>query len=947
MVNTKNEREISIYILDGHSLAYRAFFALPLELQTKSGMHTNAVLGFTNMLLRLIQERKPEYIAVAFDYPGPTFRHRQFEQYKATREKTPEELREQIPVIKEVIQGFNIPIYEMEGYEADDIIGTFASKGEQAGMRVIMVTADADVYQLLSPKVKTLITRKGLSELEEYNTDRLQEKYGLTPAQWVDFKALKGDSSDNVPGVPGIGEKRAVQLLKQYGFLEQLIEHMNEIPGKIGKSLAENTEQAFLSRDLVRIKTDVPVQFQFEDCLYYSPDWRKLYQLFTRLEFKNIIEKIPELSSINKKNKKEEKDTSQLNNNGNSLIQSNLLEGSSEQDSSEKAAGEHQISQPLLPFHEGSCSLHSTVYVETVEELDLCIDALGSFQALSLLADEGSLKKQKELRGIAISLENEDNYYIRFNNSDLTVQVFINAFQPIFNDTEKVLITHDLKIFARHLLRFNKKTACGWFDTLLAAYLVDPDRPSYALTLLTEEYLGLSLPEPEKKKDEKTKQEQQVRFITRGSQYILLLKDILENNLQLRQLEDLYYGLELPLVRVLAKMELNGVRVQESVLDKIGKEIDKNMANLEEEIYTLAGNRFNLNSPKQLSFVLFEKLNLPAVKKIKTGYSTDAQVLEELAKSYPIAAKLLQYRTLSKIKNTYLEGLKPLIDPQTGKIHTTFNQAVTATGRLSSKDPNLQNIPVKFEEGRRLRQAFTPSAEGNILLAADYSQIELRIMAHLSKDPNLLDAFNRNQDIHTRTASEVFNVPMEQVTPLMRSRAKAVNFGIIYGISDYGLSQDLRIPRVEAREYIESYFFRYPGVKNFIDECIKTAREKGYVTTVMNRRRYLADINHRHHSRRSFAERMARNTPVQGSAADIIKAAMITIDEKLEVTGCEASMLLQVHDELIFELPPEKLKEVAAMIQGEMENVYPLSVPLMVELKIGKDWYHMYPLERM
>ncbi len=934
----------TLYLLDGHSLAYRAFFALPLELQTKNGLHTNAVLGFTNMLLRLMEEKKPECLAVAFDYPGPTFRHRQYEPYKATREKTPDELREQIPVIKELIQGFQIPTYELEGYEADDLIGTFASRAEQAGMKVMIVTADADVYQLLSAHVSVLITRKGLSELEEYNQEKLREQYGLTPAQWIDYKALKGDSSDNVPGVPGIGEKRAVQLLARYGSLETLVQHGHEIPGKIGKSLLEHAGQAFLSRDLVRILRDAPIPFQLQDIHVDAPDWEKLLALFTRLEFRALIEKIPALALKHPvKNGGEAQGPMETR-----YLQPDLFTAGEQQDSvlGEDEDGERKASSATLSFTEEAPGDLRYTRVATLQDLDACLQKLKASPLLALFPRESGPREARELQEIALAARSGDVYLLSFEAGGLTAEDFLRALQPILANPEPVLVTHDLKILMKWFLRFHLSPACKFFDTLLAAYLIDPDRPSFSLPLLTGEYLGLTLAEPGKKAAEETKREQQQDFLVRGCRSILDLKESLDKQLKLRQLQNLFSTLELPLVRVLAKMELYGIRVQESVLTTIGQAIDTEMRQVQEEIYNLVGARFNLNSPKQLSQVLFEKLNLPTGKKIKTGYSTDSQVLEELAGTHPIARWLLKFRTLSKIKNTYLEGLRPLINPHTGKIHTTFNQAVTATGRLSSSDPNLQNIPIRLEEGRRLRQAFTPSTRDRVLLAADYSQIELRLLAHLSQDPNLLDAFNRGQDIHRRTASEVFGVPLEDVTPLMRNRAKAVNFGIIYGISDYGLARDLKISRAEARDYIDHYFRRHPGVQAFVEECINLARKNGYVTTVMKRRRYLVDINHAHYNRRSFAERMARNTPIQGSAADLIKAAMIAIDRRIEAEERDLIMLLQVHDELIFELIPGELEEAAALIQEEMEGVYPLSVPLRVDLRVGQDWYHMYSLER-
>jgi DNA polymerase-1 len=930
-------------IMDGHSLAYRAFFALPLELQTKKGLHTNAVLGFTRMLLRLLQDESPDYLLVTFDYPAPTFRHQTYSRYKATREKTPGEMTEQMPLVKEILQAFNISFIELEGYEADDLIGTFAVKGEEAGLDTFIVTADADAYQLLTPKVKVLITRKGISQLEVFSIESLQEKYGLTPGQWIDFKALKGDSSDNIPGVPGIGEKRAMQLLKEYGALEEVIRHVNDIPGKVGKSLSAYTRQALISKDLVTIQKDIPLDLEVEACRLQTPDWQSLYKIFRALEFNNIIDKIPELAKI--KNGAAAK--AEANSDGEGCFQQTVLwdekgNGDFVQPSEEKQrldnAAEHEAAGLNADSDFG------LFWVNNVEDLQLLIKELKEVHTVTLLPDTLSPRENGSFPGLFCAVEGKGVYYIPLNEQEkITPGEVLDLLKPVFENPEQLLLVHDLKPLMKYLMENGIDLKCAFFDTLLAAYLLEPERPAYPLSLLYEEYEGLSLPEPEKGVGEEQARKERLYFLTLCTLKLNGLKETLLAGLEARKLKNLYFELELPLVRVLAKMELRGIDVRKDVLEELAAGNEKSMAELEKEIMELAGMEFNLNSPRQLSNVLFEHLNLPVIRRIKTGYSTDARVLQELSVHHPVVEKILEYRMLSKLKTTYLEGLKPLISPS-GKIHTTFNQTVTATGRLSSKDPNLQNIPVRLEEGRRLRNAFTPSHAGNLLLAADYSQIELRIMAHLSQDTGLIDAFRKDQDIHTRTAAEVFNVPLAEVTSIMRSRAKAVNFGIIYGISDYGLSQGLHISRAEAREYIKSYFERYPGVKKYAEECISEAREKGYVTTVMNRRRYLRDINHRNHSRRSFAERMARNTPIQGSAADIIKAAMISIDYFLEEEGFQAAMLLQVHDELIFDVPRQELEEVSAKVKSLMESVLPLSVPLKVDLRVGRDWYHLEPI---
>lgn len=933
-------------IMDGHSLAYRAFFALPLELQTKKGLHTNAALGFTRMLLRLLEDESPDYLLVTFDYPAPTFRHQVYSQYKATREKTPEEMTEQIPFIKEILRAFNIAFVEFEGYEADDLIGTFAVKGEEAGLDTFIVTADADAYQLLSSKVKVLITRKGISQLEVFSVESLQEKYGLTPEQWIDFKALKGDSSDNIPGVPGIGEKRALHLLKEYGSLNEAIRCVNDIPGKVGKSLSAYTQQALAGRDLVTIRKNVPLDLGIEDCRCKTPDWQSLYRIFRTLEFNNIIKTIPELSKLRKEFEGEKKTKGEGINN---FFQQSVLWDVEEGRDSGKFLPDNG---PRHEGIEGEETIPGTdrrgvpgrlFKIADPDALQVLIKKIKEADAFALLPDNIPHRESGFFSGLFCALPQGKVYYIPLSEREaVSPGRVLNELKPVLENPDGLLLTHDLKPLMKYLLKNGVNLRCPFFDTLLAAYLLEPERPAYPLSLLYEEYEGLSLPEPDKGVEEDRAKKERFYFLSLCVRHLFALKETLLAGLEVRGLKDLFFKLELPLVRVLAKMELRGINVREDVLERLAAGIEKSMVLLEEEIMELAGIKFNLNSPKQLSKVLFEHLKLPVIRRIKTGYSTDARVLQELSSYHPIIGKILEYRMLSKLKTTYLEGLRPLIT--SGKIHTTFNQTVTATGRLSSKDPNLQNIPIRLEEGRRLRNAFTPSGDGNLLLAADYSQIELRIMAHLSRDSGLLDAFRKDQDIHTRTAAKVFNVSLEEVTPEMRSRAKAVNFGIIYGISDYGLSQGLHISRAEAREYIKNYFERYPGVKNYIDECINEAREKGYVTTVMKRRRYLKDINHRNYSRRSFAERMARNTPIQGSAADIIKAAMIAIDKYLEEQGMQAAMLLQVHDELIFDVPRNELDEIAPKVKSLMENVLPLSVPLKVDLKVGRDWYHLEPI---
>lgn len=918
MAGRQRER---FYILDGHSLAYRAFFALPLELTTKEGRHTNAVLGFTNMLLRLFKDEAPDYLAVAFDYPAATFRHRIYGEYKATRQKTPPEMSEQLPFIKEILAAFKIPVYELEGFEADDIIGTCARTSKEAGMDTVIVTADADVYQLLEEGVKVLITRRGISQVELYTGAKLETDYGITARQWIDFKALKGDSSDNIPGVPGVGEKRALQLLRQYGNLDEVIRCSGEIKGKLGENIAAFAGQALLGRELVTIDRHVPLPFSPRDCRYRGPDREALLAVLRRLELNSIIKSMQD--ALPRQN----------------LTQPSIFaetQHTNGGDGSQQAAGGEVVTGGegfLAPLSISEKKILAEIGVRLVQG-----------DTVALLFDTPS-GNSEDHRGIMLYFTAGGAAYLPLQQGPIFLAEFWDVLEPLLRNPAKTLITHDYKKLYKHLAPLGIEAVCTVFDTMLAAYLLEPDRPAYDLITLCNEVCKRTLALPGRGMAEAEAEKMELHVLSSCCSELPALREKFQLLLQERGLERLYYELELPLVSVLARMEMRGITVREEVLSRLAREMQQQLISLEGEIMELAGETFNLNSPRQLSAVLFEKLGLPVVRRIKTGYSTDARALQELAVHHPIAEKLVQYRTISKLLGTYLDGLRPLIDPVTGRIHTTFNQAVTATGRLSSSDPNLQNIPTRFAGGRRLREAFTVSRAGNLLLAADYSQIELRILAHLSGDKDLLDAFSKDQDIHTRTAAHVFNVEMEAVTPQMRNAAKAVNFGIIYGISDYGLSQDLRISRSEAKQFIQNYFQRYSGIKNYISRCLAQAREQGFVTTLLARRRYIPDINHANHNRRSFAERVARNTPIQGSAADIIKAAMVSIDRELAKRDFRAVMLLQVHDELIFELPEQELKEVAACVKGQMEGVIPLSVPLKVDLKAGHDWYHLTPLE--
>ncbi len=880
-MNKKNK----FIIIDGSSLVYRAFFALPL-LQTKQGLYTNAVYGFTTMLLRLLDEEKPDYISVAFDKAKQTFRHSEYSEYKAKREKTPAELSEQISYVKELLAALNIPVVEQDGFEADDLIGTLARCANENGIQPVIVSGDADVFQLVDLPAEVIYTRRGITQVERITEKELMERYSLSPQQFIDYKGLRGDPSDNIPGVPGVGEKTAIKLLTQYGSMENIYEHLDEIPGRLHDLLKNNKEQAQLSKRLATIVTNVPGEFQAEDYLRRTPDNEKLRLLFTQLEFKSLLEKLPD--------------------------------GMEEK-------------KPL--------AMETAVTVsDDGDWLRLAEKIKDAGQAAILTLPVGA-SWQHELQGLTVALP-EETFHIAITDEGIELA----KAAALFTDTKALVIVYDAKNWINIFWRmFRREPAGPVFDVSLAAYLLNPLENGYPLESLAQCYLERTLPEePGRKKGQLIYCERD--FSCAAVRALFDLYPVLRSKLADISLDKLYDDLELPLAQTLSRMERRGVAVDLETLSALKEEITVRIAVLEEEVYSLAGEKFNLNSPKQLGLILFDKLSLPVIKKTKTGYSTDAQVLEELAPHHDIVAKILQYRTLNKLLTTYLEGLSKLVNPVTGRIHTTFNQTVTATGRLSSTEPNLQNIPIRLEEGRRVRRAFVPGEKGKLLLAADYSQIELRILAHVSNDDVLIESFCREEDIHRRTAAEVFGVSQEEVTREMRDRAKAVNFGIIYGISDYGLSRQLGITRQEAKTYIERYLERYPGVREFIRSIVAEAHKTGFVTTILNRRRYLPDINSRNFNLRSFAERTAMNTPIQGSAADIIKLAMLQVEKSLEPFGEAAQMILQVHDELVIEVEQSLLEQIAAKVKTKMQDAVKLSVPLTVDLKAGPNWAEMNKL---
>lgn len=869
--------ERTLVLIDGSSLLHRAFYALPL-LKSTSGQYTNAVYGFTAMLVKLLADVKPDAIVVAFDKGKATFRNEMYPEYKAQRKATPPELAEQFPTIRALLAAMDIAVFEQEGYEADDILGTFARKGSEAGYQVDIVTGDRDALQLIDPKIKVLLTRKGISEIEVVDEAALQEKYGLRPEQVIDLKGLMGDTSDNIPGVPGVGEKTAGKLIAEFGSVENVVANLDKVSGaKLQEKLRNHTELAILSKQLATIVCDLPLDFTpGEFC--FSPDPQKVREMFIKLEFKSLLARMDALIPG---------------------VTSETIE-----------VTEH-LPEPRI--------------LASQQEVDGLLEDIRGAGAIAYYPVVSGHAPEFTATGIGIAIRQEN--------------VYVPAHVPQWDELIALLCqvkaaktVYDSKLYLNWCAMSGKRETTQVFDINLAAYLLEPTASEYPLSALSEKYLEYRNHWREKEVG------QEPGFAAWASGTIGKLQPVLQEAIAKAHLDKLYTEIELPLATVLSDMEMSGIKVDRVQLKTIAAEITSRVDELLKEIYILAGEEFNVNSTKQLGVILFEKLHMPVIKKTKTGYSTDAEVLEKLAGEHPLIDKLLEYRLLAKLKSTYLDAMDALIHPETGRIHTSFNQTVTATGRLSSSDPNLQNIPIRTEVGRRIREIFIPGDGYDYLLSADYSQIELRILAHLSEDENLIDAFLHNQDIHTRTAAEVFGVAMEEVSGEMRARAKAVNFGIVYGISDYGLSRDIGVTRKEAGQYIDSYFAKYQGVKAYIDSVILGARQDGYVTTMFDRRRHLPDINSSNFNQRSFAERTAMNTPIQGTAADIIKKAMIDVHKALADHNLKSRILLQVHDELVLETPAEELEQVKVLVKTCMENAVSLKVPLLVDVKSGKNW---------
>ncbi len=886
-------------LVDGNSLVYRAFFALP-PMQSGSGEHTNAVYGFTAMLFKILEEEKPGYVVVAFDPPEPSFRLQIYADYKGHREKTPGELKEQMGRVKEILEALGIPWVEVHGYEADDVIGTLAERAAQAtekALETIIVTGDADLLQLVGERITVFLTRRGITRMDRFDRPSFLAHFGFEPARLVDYKALTGDPSDNIPGVPGVGRKTATKLLQEHGSVAGIMSALPGLGGKVAANLQQYRDRLHTGQKLVALCRKVPLELPWENCRLGGPEGDRLLRLFEELEFRNLAARARQLFPA-----LEQKETVPA-----------------------KAVSEQPCGEPLT----------------APAELRAYLSRPGPGPALGILLEyPPALRRPWEHRPGAAALVRGDE-----PGCFLEPAFLAGSGPAIWGEVRRaidrglVVLTHESKNLDHLCYGLGQEPPPITFDTALAAYLAEPTRSSYSLEKLCHFYLGLPR-EIRERGGGRSKPEPAERGARLAAQagHLPALEKKLRAVLEERRLVDLYHRLELPLAALLARMERYGMVVDRALLLAFRDEIQEQIEALETEIYRQAGEIFNLNSPRQLQQILFEKLKLPGVRKIKTGQSTDARVLEELAPQHAIVAGIVQYRRLMKLEGTYLSGLMAEIDPRDSRIYTTFNQTATATGRLSSSEPNLQNIPVRQEEGRRIRRAFIPSGAGRFFLSADYSQIELRIMAHLSGDPILAEAFRLEEDIHRRTAAEVFGTRPEEVTPLQRDRAKAVNFGIIYGISDYGLARQLGVSRLEARQYIDHYFKRYRGVERYTRAVVEEARKQGYVTTLLQRRRYLPGLHAANYGRRSLAERVARNTPIQGSAADVIKLAMLRVERLLAEGGFEARMLLQVHDELLFEIDEKELYFLAPLIRREMEQALELSVPLRVDLKWGRNW---------
>ena len=864
-----------IVLIDGHSILNRAFYGVP-DLTNSEGLHTNAIYGFLNIMFKILEEEKPEYLTVAFDVHAPTFRHEMYPEYKGTRKPMLDELRQQVPVMKEVLKAMGVKVIEQAGLEADDLLGTLSKRCENLGMDVSVISGDRDLLQLATEKVKIRIpkTKQGKTEIEDYYAGDVKTRYEVTPKEFIDLKALMGDSSDNIPGVPSIGEKTATKIIVEYGSIENAFAHVSELkPPRASKALEEHYDMAQMSKVLATINVDADFAYDLEEAKLGNLYTEEAYVYFQRLQFKNLLSRFEVSGPANK-------------------IEDSFKVVKTQKEAEEVFANAKQQKVVGISF-----------YKDTTNVLPLFVMDAG-------------------LTGVGIAFGKEDIYVITTENG-IDIDWILKEVEELSNQVER-LSMFQIKEKMEHVEVINKQVC---FDGIIAAYLLNPLKNDYDYMDVAREQLDILIDD---KADElqKSLYESYVAYAC----YKPLMDKLVET-----QMDKLFDEIEMPLVFTLYEMEKNGVKVEAPALKIYGEQLAIKIVELEKRIYETAGEEFNVNSPKQLGVILFEKLGLPSGKKTKTGYSTSAEVLEKLAPDYPIVSDILEYRTLTKLKSTYADGLANYIQ-EDGRIHGKFNQTITATGRISSTEPNLQNIPIRLELGRLIRKVFVPE-EGYVFVDADYSQIELRILAHCSGDEHLITAYKEARDIHRMTASQVFHIPFDEVTDLQRRNAKAVNFGIVYGISSFGLSQDLSITKKEAAQYIENYFNTYPGIKKFLDDAVATGKEKGYVTTLFGRRRPIPELSSSNFMQRAFGERVAMNSPIQGTAADIMKIAMIGVQKRLKEENMKSRLVLQVHDELLIEAHESEVEKVKEILAYEMEHAAELLVPLDVDMHTGKNWY--------
>ena len=922
MENSKN-----LFLLDAYALIYRGYYAFIKNPRINSkGTDTSAILGFTNSLFEIIRTQNPDYLAVAFDKGGSVTRSEMFEEYKSNRDKTPEPILVAIPYIKEILKGMKIPILEKEGFEADDIIGTVAKDAEENNFKVYMVTPDKDFAQLVSNNIFLCKPARMGNSMEIWGVDEVKDKFEVeSPDQVIDYLGMMGDSVDNIPGLPGVGDKTAKKFIKQYGSLENLLQNAHEVTGKLGEKIIENKELGVLSKKLAKIILDVPVDYNLDEFKLSDPDKEIVLKVFDELEFRRIKETFFKIFGTNS-SQIEEKDAE--------VVQGDLFSETYNLESNKDSLND-------------SKSIYQRI--ESFEELKLLVEKMMKQEIVAFDTEtEGLNALETDIVGISFSWQKGIGYYLPIKNNKSAHEKSFEILRPFFESTEIIKVGHNIKFDIQVLHKYNVKVSSPIYDTMVAHYLINPDM-RHNLDTLSESYLNYSPISIESLIGKKGKNQISMRdvsidkitdYASEDADITLQLKSIFDKEIEVNNLSKIFYDIEIPMINVLSEMETEGIKIDTSYLEKLDKEFEEDLEKLKKEIFKKSGEEFNLNSPKQLGEILFDKLKLVSKpKKTKTGqYSTSEEVLSSLANDHKIIEDILEWRSLDKLQNTYVKSLPNEVSSLTNRVHSSFNQTVTTTGRLSSNNPNLQNIPIRTANGQKIRRAFIPRGSDYILMAADYSQIELRVIASMSNEENMIDAFVNNQDIHTMTASKIYNVDPENVTREQRGNAKTVNFGIIYGVSAFGLSQQTDLNRSESKVMIDNYFLNYPGLKKYMSDQIDFARNNGYVETIMGRRRYLQNINSQNNMLRSSSERNAINAPIQGSAADIIKIAMININSKFKKHSLKSKMLLQVHDELVFDVHKSEKDQIKDIVKTTMESAVKLKVPLKIDLEFGKNW---------